>query len=90
MGYSPWGRKEWDTTEQLHFTSYTFNLLPGSKLGNEQDKVLFTWKFLLELTIQGPLTPCGNMNHKMLKESFANILCLLTNINFCQCPRLIL
>ena len=22
-GYSPWGRKEWDTTEQLHFHTYT-------------------------------------------------------------------
>ena len=21
VGYSPWGRKEWDTTERLHFTS---------------------------------------------------------------------
>ena len=20
VGYSPWGRKEWDTTEQLYFT----------------------------------------------------------------------
>ena len=24
MGYSPWGRKESDTTERLHFISYTF------------------------------------------------------------------
>ena len=24
VGYSPWGRKESDTTEQLHFTSLTF------------------------------------------------------------------
>ena len=24
MGYSPWGRKESDTTERLHFTSSLF------------------------------------------------------------------
>ena len=24
MGYSPWGRKESDTTERLHFHSYIF------------------------------------------------------------------
>ena len=27
MGYSPWGRKELDTTEQLHFLSFFFNRL---------------------------------------------------------------
>ena len=26
MGYSPWGRKESDTTEQLQFTSLHFKL----------------------------------------------------------------
>ena len=25
VGYSPWGRKESDTTEQLHFTSFHFS-----------------------------------------------------------------
>ena len=25
VGYSPWGRKESDTTERLHFTSFTLN-----------------------------------------------------------------
>ena len=29
VGYSPWGRKESDTTEQLHFT------FPGSSVGKE-------------------------------------------------------
>ena len=24
VGYSPWGRKEWDMTEQLYFLSFTF------------------------------------------------------------------
>ena len=24
MGYSPWGRKEWDTTERLNFLAFTF------------------------------------------------------------------
>ena len=26
MGYSPWGRKESDTTERLHFTSMIFSI----------------------------------------------------------------
>ena len=26
MGYSPWGHKESDTTEQLHFLSFTFSV----------------------------------------------------------------
>ena len=27
MGYSPWGHKESDTTERLHFTSFRINWL---------------------------------------------------------------
>ena len=28
MGYSPWGRKELDTTERLHFHFHNLNVLP--------------------------------------------------------------
>ena len=30
MGYSAWGRKESDTTERLHFTSYRWDTSPAS------------------------------------------------------------
>ena len=38
VGYSPWGRKESDTTEQLHFTRYFYFIFdffcnPGTKKG---------------------------------------------------------
>ena len=39
MGYSPWGHKEWDTTERLHsallcFTSFSTNIfVPGFHIG---------------------------------------------------------
>ena len=29
MGYSPWGRKELDTTERLHFTSWNNRQVPN-------------------------------------------------------------
>ena len=31
MGYSPWGRKESDTTERLHFTSSILTKLANMK-----------------------------------------------------------
>ena len=27
VGYGPWGRKEWDTTERLHFTIQSYILI---------------------------------------------------------------
>ena len=29
MGYSPWGRKESDTTERLHFTTHAVHTVHG-------------------------------------------------------------
>ena len=37
VGYSPWGRKESDTTEQIHFTSLHFTLLSRSNIINKQN-----------------------------------------------------
>ena len=41
VGYSPWGRKELDTTERLHFFTFTFTLW---------DKLLFE---LIQHTLTG-------------------------------------
>ena len=41
MGYSPWGRKELDTTERLHFTSLHFMLIE-SYTDVELDEFLLT------------------------------------------------
>ena len=38
MGYSPWGRKESDTTEQLTLSLFSLNLLLG--IYNSQKSVL--------------------------------------------------
>ena len=66
MGYSPWGRKESDTTERLHFTemqanSYVLcilNLCAGkylianrSKKGKTLQKVFFERKQLFPLIV---------------------------------------
>ena len=34
MGYSPWGRKEWDTTEQLHFINLVRASLVAQRVKN--------------------------------------------------------
>ena len=38
IGYSPWGRKELDTTERLHFLSFTLSPM----MGNEDEEQ--TWR----------------------------------------------
>ena len=40
VGYSPWGGKESDKTEQLHFTSLHFTLLLGRKVMTNLDIIL--------------------------------------------------
>ena len=42
VGYSPWGRKESDTTEQLHFTSFHFSdqckeIEENNRIGKSRD-----------------------------------------------------
>ena len=37
IGYSPWGRKESDTTEQIHFTSLHFSQYCNSSLVRDPD-----------------------------------------------------
>ena len=35
VSYRPWGSKEWDTTEQLHFTIIFPDNIPGGSVGKE-------------------------------------------------------
>ena len=48
MGYNPWGRKESDTTERLHFHFHVFNLIhPISGIclkGKRQRRDLMLWQ----------------------------------------------
>ena len=50
MGHSPWGRKELDTTEQLHVTSLHF---PGASVVKNPHAMQVTW--ILSLGWEDPL-----------------------------------
>ena len=39
VGYSPWGHKESDTTEQLHFISLQFKITADGDFGAQKNKV---------------------------------------------------
>ena len=43
MGYSPWGRKESDTTEQIHFTSLHFTSLQVAQMVKNLPVMQETW-----------------------------------------------
>ena len=47
--YSPWGRKELDTTERLHFTSFNFTSLPLAPPGKPLAHSRFSLKVVLNL-----------------------------------------
>ena len=43
VGYRPWGRKELDTTELLHFQTFTFiSMVGGTLIGNVPETVKLT------------------------------------------------
>ena len=41
MGYSPWGRKELDMTERLHFHFFTFKMIRSEVLVAQSCSTLF-------------------------------------------------
>ena len=47
VGYSSWGRKELDTTEQLHFLSLNYHYLPGTILNTTNFHSLKLYKNLV-------------------------------------------
>ena len=49
-GYSPWGRKELDTTEQLHFTfTFTFVIVHWQALANHDPALCISQNILFEV-----------------------------------------
>ena len=54
LGYSPWGRKESDTTEQLHFR---FSSSLSSNVTSPQKTVSFGWRFSSTPVILDPIIP---------------------------------
>ena len=54
VGYSPWGRKESDTTEQLHFR---FSSSLSSNVTSPQKTVSFGWRFSSTPVILDPIIP---------------------------------
>ena len=63
MGYSPWGRKESDTTERLHFTSLHFiywNGLPCPPPGNLSDPGIEPTSLMSPVLVGGFFTTSTN------------------------------
>ena len=67
VGYSPWGRKESDTTERLHFTSLHFTTLEVSPRLADESTVSEKLNFNSHL-------------HKFPKIKFKGMLCLESEI----------
>ena len=70
MGYSPWGRKESDMTEQLHFTSLHFTPLHVKKshMRENQPPLFHSWSLVF-------LTALGGLGHVKRKSWFLALLC---------------
>ena len=59
VGYSPWGRKELDTTERLHF----YMLSPFSSLQNHSALVIQNCPYILAQSAVGSILSCMLPSH---------------------------
>ena len=68
IGYSPWGRKASDMTEQLHFLSFTLSPMMGNKEDEEQ-----TWRHRREHFVETETVTQGIMLISLIAQSVKNL-----------------